>query len=96
MDQSLKQFFIPASNILKQYHTTIAIVVIALVMILAIFRLYQVVSISTETGVEGYMPTPKANASFDEKTIDRIDGLKSSAEDRPPLQFPARQSPFVE
>lgn len=96
MDQSLKQFFTPLSSLLKQYHTTIAIVLIALVLISAIFRLYQVVSISTETGVEGYMPTPKANANFDQKTIDRIKDLKAANETESALQFPARQSPFVE
>lgn len=96
MDQSLSQFFSPVAKAFRQYHTTIVIVVVAIVASLAIFRLYLVVAMSTETGVEGYQPTARASGSFDQPTIDRIENLRTSNETETPLQFPARKSPFVE
>lgn len=96
MDQSLKQFIHPLAKSIKLYHTTIVTVIVAVLIALAIFRLYQIVLISSEKGVEGYMPTPQANATFDQKTIDRIDNLKTANESDSALKFPRRASPFVE
>lgn len=96
MDQSLKQLVAPVAKLFKQYHTTIITVIVALLLSLAIFRLYQIVIISAEKGVEGYSPTSKANGTFDQKTIDKIDNLKTPDQNGAPLKLPARQSPFVE
>lgn len=96
MDKSLSEALKPILTGLKQYHATIAIVVLSIVVALAIFRLYQVVTISGETGVDGYVPTAKANGNFDKKTIERIEGLRTSNEGVDQLQFPTRTSPFVE
>lgn len=96
MDQNLKNLTAPIGKVTKQYHTTIAIVVVSLLIALSVFRLYQVVMISSEKGVDGYAPTPKASSTFDQKTIDRVDNLRMATENETPLEFPARQSPFVE
>lgn len=96
MDQSLKQFISPLNKAFRQYHTTIAIVIVAIIVALAVFRLYQIVTVSNETGVDGYQPTSKTSGTFDQPTIERVDNLRTSTESDAPLQFPDRQSPFVE
>lgn len=96
MDQNLSHFFSPIANAFRQYHTTIVIVIVAVVASLAVFRLYLVVDMSTKEGVEGYQPTARASDKFDQPTIDRIENLRTSNEAEAPLQFPTRQSPFVE
>ena len=96
MDQSLQQITKPLSRLLQEYHLTIVVVVVAIVVGAAIFQLYQIVVISTSTGVDGYAPTSKANAQFDQSTIDAITELKSVSESDQPLKFPTRPSPFVE
>ncbi len=96
MEDSLAQFSQPILKVLKQYHTTIVIVVVAVLVALSIFRLSQILTLSTEKNVDGYTSVSKADANFDQKTIDRIDNLKTSTDDGSTLIFPARQSPFVE
>lgn len=96
MDQSLQQFFSPLAKAFRQYHTTIVIVVLSVVVGLAVFSLYQVIIVSTQVGVEGYQPTVRTSDSFDQPTIDRVENLRTSNETETPLQFPTRQSPFVE
>jgi hypothetical protein len=96
MDQSLNRFFTPLVSGIKQYHTTILTIVIAIVIGVAVVRLYQVVIVSTDKGVEGYAPTQKADATFDQKTIDRVKNLKTASDTSDNLTFPKRPSPFVE
>lgn len=96
MDQSLKQLVDPLVKTLKQYHTTIITVAIALLIGVAIIRLYQIVVVSTEKNVEGYRATPKANDNFNKKTIDRVNSLRTITDSDAPLDFPNRPSPFVE
>lgn len=96
MDKSLQQLTKPTVTTFKQHHATIAIVILAIIVGLAVFSLYQVVMISSQAGVDGYVPTAKANGNFDKKTIERIEGLKTASEGSDQLQFPARVSPFVE
>ena len=96
MDQSLTELLRPLTRVVKQYHTTIMTIVIAILIGLAVFRLTQIFTISTEKGVEGYQPVSKADGNFDQKTIDRIDDLKSSTDKKTSLDFPRRSSPFSE
>lgn len=96
MDQSLNQFFNPIVRSIKRYHMSIATVAIAVVIAVGIIRLYQLVALSTERGVEGYAPTQKADASFDQATIDRINNLKTADDTNDSLTFPKRPSPFAE
>lgn len=96
MDKSIQQLTKPALTAFKLHHATIAIVILAIAAGVAVFNLYQVVMISSQTGVDGYVPTAKANGSFDKKTIERIEGLKTANEGSSQLQFPTRVSPFVE
>ena len=96
MQQSLDQAVKPIVGAIKQYHTTIVFVILAVLVGLAVFRLSLIVSLSTEKGVDGYTPISKANASFDQKTIDRIDNLRTPSESENQLTFPTRANPFVE
>lgn len=96
MEQTLKNTIAPLVHAVKQYHATIVTVIIAVLISIAVFRLYQIVTISFETGVNGYAPTPKASSNFDQKTIERIDDLKSINDSNSALVFPNRPSPFVE
>lgn len=96
MQQSLDQAIKPLVNLIKQYHTTIVFVVLAILVGLAVFRLSLIVNLTTERGVDGYTPVSKANASFDQKTIDRIDNLRTPSEAENQLKFPTRANPFVE
>jgi len=96
MQRSLDQAIKPIINVVKQYHTTIVVVLLATLVGFAVFRLSLIVSLSTERGVDGYTPIAKANASFDQKTIDRIDNLRTPSESESQLKFPARTNPFVE
>lgn len=96
MQQSLDQAVKPIVNAVKQYHTTIVFVILALLVGLAVFRLSLIVTLSGEKGVDGYTPISKANASFDQKTIDRIDNLRTTSETESQLKFPSRANPFVE
>lgn len=96
MEQSLDQITKPLANGIKQYHTTIVFVVLAILVGLAVFQLSMIVGLSGQEGVDGYAPVSKANANFDQKTIDRIDGLRTATQAEEQLKFPTRQSPFVE
>ncbi len=96
MQQSLDPIIKPVVSIFKLYHTTIVLVVLATLVGLAIFQLSLIVGLSGEKGVDGYTPVSKANASFDQKTIDRIDNLRTPSESEGQLKFPARPNPFVE
>lgn len=96
MKQSLDQFTKPLATVIKQYHTTIMLVLLAILVGLAIFRLSMIVSLSSEKGVDGYTPISKTTVSFDQKTINRIENLHTTTESGTPLQFPARPNPFVE
>jgi uncharacterized membrane protein len=96
MNQSLTEFKRPITRIFKMYHTTIMTIIIALLIGAGIFRLSIVFTLSTEKGVEGYTPVSKANGNFDQKTINRIDDLKSSTDSTTALEFPSRPSPFTE
>ena len=96
MDQSVSQLFNPIIRGIKQYHTSVATVIIAIVVAAAVIRLYQLVALSSIKGVEGYAPTQKVDASFDQKTIDRVNSLKTVDDTNDTLAFPKRPSPFVE
>lgn len=96
MQKSLDQSLKPLIKAFKQYHSTIVFVILAALVGIAVFGLSMTVSLSSQTGVDGYVPVSKANASFDQKTIDRIDDLRTPTESDADLKFPSRQSPFVE
>lgn len=96
MQQSFSQFTKSFTSALERHHSTIAIVIVSLLLCLAIFRLFVVTQISNQKGVDGYAPVSKINGNFDQKTIDRIDNLRTSEDKNDPLSFPARKSPFVE
>ena len=96
MQQSISQFTKPLTRGLERHHSTIAIVIVTLLLCLAVFRLFTIVQLSGEKGVDGYAPVSKTNGNFDQKTIDRIDNLRTSTEKDDPLVYPARKSPFVE
>lgn len=96
MQQSLDQALKPLVVALKQYGTTIIFVLLAVLVGAAIFRLSMIVSLSSQAGIDGYTPVSKANAIFDQKTINRVDNLRTPSESEADLKFPSRQSPFVE
>ncbi len=96
MQQSISQLTKPITRSFERHHSTIAIVIVSLLLCLAIFRLFTITLISNEKGVDGYAPVSKINGNFDQKTIDRIDNLRTSGDSNDPLKFPARKSPFVE
>jgi hypothetical protein len=96
MDQSLKQLFNPLLNAFKQHSATIITVTVAILIGVAVVRLYQIVITSTERGVEGYTATSKADNNFNKKIIDRVNNLRTITDSNAPLDFPNRPSPFVE
>lgn len=96
MDPSIKKIIQPFSNFIRKYHVTIVIAFIAILVASAIFRYYTIVITSTTNGVEGYSSEAKANDNFDQKTIERINSLKTTTDASEPLEFPSRPSPFVE
>jgi hypothetical protein len=96
MQQSVSQLAKPLTRMVERYHLTIVIVVVALLLCVVVFRLFTIVQLSNEKGVDGYAPVSKTNGTFDQKTIDRVDNLKTTADQNTSLQFPARKSPFVE
>ena len=96
MQESFSQFNTGVVTVLRQYHVTIFSVIIAILLCIAVVRLTNIVQLSTTEGVDGYAPVAKANGNFDQKTIDRVDSLRTTDEGTSALQFPARKSPFTE
>lgn len=96
MQLSISQFTKPITRTLERHHLTIVIVIVALLLCAVVFRLFFITQLSTQKGVDGYSSVSKTNDNFDQKTIDRIDSLRTSADQNTSLKFPARKSPFVE
>lgn len=86
MTNSFRRFF-------EQHHPVIFISVLSLLLAAAIFALYQVLTLSTDT----VTPTTSTISSFDKKTVEKIKQLHLSSDPSSNLTFPSpRSNPFVE
>lgn len=84
----------PVTRFLGKYHTVIFISLISILLAVAMYMLYQVLTVSDTTAA----PTDSSIAPFDKETIKRIDDLSASGDKtKVELQFPtSRANPFAE
>lgn len=84
----------PVTRFLGKYHTVIFISLIGILLAVAMFMLYQVLTVSDTATT----PTDSSIAPFDKDTIQRINDLSASGDKtKAELQFPTpRSNPFAE
>jgi hypothetical protein len=96
MDISISTLFAPLNRFVGKYHPTIFFALIGLLLAGAIFMLYLILQIPSETS----STTPANTAisgTFDQATVKKIQQLRQSGESTTALVFPSpRSNPFVE
>ena len=80
----------PVNNFFKRFHTIIFFVAVSIGLIVALLMIVSILNISVSTADNA---SDKADATFDEQTIQKIDKLGNKPT---PSKPGARNSPFVE
>ena len=94
MDISLTAINHKIATALRRYHLVFYVVIVTAGLGLAVLSLNAIVSSSSESG--DYV-SASGNAQFDTSTVERINKLRISDQNRSPLELPAgRTNPFVE
>lgn len=93
MNNQLAPILNPLKKIISDHHAFIFIVMTCLLLALAIYSLYDVLTLSTSTTTN----VTSTIGNFDQKTIEKIKSLHDSNDAPSTLVFPKpRSNPFVE
>lgn len=87
---SIKNFIVRG---LHRYHVVLFVIIVLGGLALMVFFLNLILIRSSES--DGYTSSSN-NASFDQQTIDRIEGLKKADDSSSQLNLSGRSNPFVE
>ncbi len=93
MSEQLAVLFKPLAKIFSKHHSFIFIIVTCLLLALAIYLLYGVLTESTTASSN----TSRTIGNFDKKTVEQIKNLHDSSDTGSVIVFPSpRPDPFVE
>ncbi|PLS80596.1 hypothetical protein CYG49_05000 [Candidatus Saccharibacteria bacterium] len=92
LPEQLKQLSQPV----VKHHVIIAVMILLVFLIVVIFRVNQIISTTTDSAYADEQRAKSVRTVFDEKTIEKINQLKSRQENTQ-LQLPSsRYNPFTE